>query len=169
MARDFQNVTLGGGEFQYDGNSIGFIKGDIVYTYDQETKDFETDVPLKTYGKVIVKSGATMKVPMAELSITNLAMALGGLTPVAGTYDGTVGTQVNLGALLPLAEKPITFIHTSPVSGKKIVIKIWKASISKGANLSFKEQDWAINDVEFKAIADDSHTDSPLGFIWRES
>lgn len=166
--RNFQDVTLGGGVFKYDGVSIGFIKGDVSYTYDQTTKDFETDVPLKTYGKVIIKSGATMKVPMAELSITNLAMAMGGLTPVSGTYDGAAGQQINLGALLPLAEKPIEFVHTSPVSGKRTVLYMHKASVAKGAALNFKEQDWNINEVEFTAIADDSHTDSPLGWIWRE-
>lgn len=166
---NFQEVTLGGGVFKYDSRDIGFIKGDVTLTYEIETKDFEVGVPLQNEGTVILKEGSTLKVPMAQMSINNLSMALGGKDISTGqVYDGATGQMVNLGLLKPLAEKPIEFIHTSPVSNKKIAIKFWKSSISGGANISFKESDWAINEITFKSIRDATQTANPGGFIFKE-
>lgn len=80
---NFNNVSLGNGVLQYNGVDVGFLKGDVQYRYNYSIEDFKTGVPLQLAGSITKEVIAELTAPIAELSVANIAMALGGLTPVS--------------------------------------------------------------------------------------
>jgi hypothetical protein len=89
---NFQNVSMGNGELFWNGVSCGYLKGDVQYRYNYTVEDFKVDVPLQLAGSVTKEVIAELTAPLAEISVANIAMALGGLTPV---NTGTPTTVAN--------------------------------------------------------------------------
>lgn len=76
----FNNVTLGNGALTYDGVDVGFLKGNVEYTYSYDILKFKTGAPLRLRGQITKELTSTLKAGIAELSADNIAMALGGLS-----------------------------------------------------------------------------------------
>ena len=251
---NFNNVSMGNGLLRYNGVDVGFLKGDVSYRYNYDVEDFKTGVPLALQGSITKEIVAELEAPIAELSAENIAMALGGLTPVStgttqnvaagspsvrtfatfgsggleaivldgpnvtnlvvkssddvttyveGTdyflvpgsgaspgfvyrnpngnipsgatvnasydYQAVTGQQIDLGTQFSLQQGDLEFVHTSPVTGKDITVKMWKATTNGVFDINFAESNFIINNVVFKAIFDSSHPSNPLGYIHREA
>lgn len=76
---NFNNVSMGSGVLFYDNVDVGFLKGDVQFSYNYDIEDFETGVPLVLQGSIVKKAGAMLKAGVAELTAANFSMALGGL------------------------------------------------------------------------------------------
>lgn len=253
---NFNNVTLGTGAIEYDGVDIGFLKGNVEWTYEYDIKKFKTGVPRKLQGQIVAELNASLKGSYAELKAENVAMALGGLSittetgspvtvadgdnaeftfatdPVSGleyiqlapgvvagtftvsaienvaedttyasgkyllfpnngrvyrivtgsgdipsgatvrvTYGYTpiTGKQINLGTQFSLPAKEIRFTHTRPTTGKDVIIYMPKAVINGSIKLTFDEENFIVNDIQFDAVEDTTHPTYPFGYYFEET
>lgn len=90
---NFQNVSMGNGELFANGVSCGYLKGDVNYKYNYTVEDFKVDVPLQLAGSITKEVIAELTAPLAEISVANIAMALGGLTPVSTGSPVTIANS----------------------------------------------------------------------------
>jgi hypothetical protein len=74
VAKTFQNVTIGMGAFSINAREIGITGGTgTTVARGVETKDLEDGIPLQVLGRVPIREGHTLTIPMLELTIENLA------------------------------------------------------------------------------------------------
>jgi hypothetical protein len=73
MAKNFQNCTIGVGAFSINAREIGLTNGGTTVSRAVETKDLEDGIPLFIQGRVPIREGHTMTIPMVELTIQNLS------------------------------------------------------------------------------------------------
>lgn len=52
MADNWNKVSLGLGSLKVNGEDVGFLKGDVKLTYEEEFKELKTGIPLQTVGRV---------------------------------------------------------------------------------------------------------------------
>lgn len=74
------NLSVGIGTLTIDGSSVGWLKGDVTYTFQYETSDLTVGRPLRIVARAISQPRASLKATLAEI---NLAGA--GLVIPAGT------------------------------------------------------------------------------------
>lgn len=89
---NFNNVSMGNGLLKIGGVDVGYLKGDVNYKYNYEVEDFKVGVPLQLAGSITKELIAELTAPIAEISVENIAMALGGLTPVNTGSTETIST-----------------------------------------------------------------------------
>lgn len=81
---NFNNVSLGNGSLSINSVDVGYLKGDVQFSYTYDSEDLETrDATLgyKTLtGRISKMLKASLTAPLAELSADNISIALGGLT-----------------------------------------------------------------------------------------
>lgn len=73
MAKTFQNCTIGVGAFLINAREVGLTNGGTTVARAVETKDLEDGIPLMVQGRVPIREGHTMTIPMVELTIQNLS------------------------------------------------------------------------------------------------
>lgn len=113
---DFNNVTLGTGAIEYNSVDIGFLKGNVEWTYEYDIKKFKTGVPRKLQGQIVAELNASLKGSYAELKASNVAMALGGLS-VSTTTASPVTVADGDNAEFTFAADPVSgleYIQLAP-------------------------------------------------------
>lgn len=90
---DFNEVSLGTGIIKWNAVDIGYLKGDVTVRHNYDVTDFEVGVPLILVGTVVKRIVFELVAPMAQLSVPNIAIALGGLTPVITDASPIVETM----------------------------------------------------------------------------
>ena len=124
---------------------------------------------------VVVKKGAATAVVTTDYTVD----AQGGkVTPVSGSTVLTDGSeitidythvstrQVNFGGAAATPEAPAEFVYDSPDGDQRITIVFHKANWKGGNPITFKEEDFAVNDFEIVAVSDSSKpAGQQLGYV----
>lgn len=87
---------------------------------------------------------------------------------VRAVWSGTAvaSKRLRLGNNDPLVDRELTLVHTSPVSGDVITIKLWKAYSDGKLNLSPLKEDFWKTEVEFLGTPDVAgHPSEPVGYF----
>lgn len=134
-----------------------------------------------TFATVVVKdiTATTTYVANTDYTIdaaTGILEIVSGGAIVAGDslkvtygYHTIAGKKIALGATFTLNNVEIAFVHTKPNGGKKVWIVMWLAAVTGKIGLSFDEENFIVNDMEFEAVEDTSHSTEPFGYIFIES
>lgn len=95
----------------------------------------------------------------------------GATVRVSYGYNAVAGKLIKVGASFALNEVEVNFVHTKPNSGKNIYVCIWKATVSGRISLDFSEDDYIVNNIEFKAVRDTNtlHAAEPFGYLFSET
>lgn len=180
------NINLGNGVLEIGSyaagvfqayTDVGAIKGTATLTYSRETAKFETGRPQVVVKEEVIREHVELRVTLAELTVANLKLALGGGTtssvanPTFLTGNGyalfgnnTAGSSsVAASKVFKFGSDPQAYIvalrfthERDPASGKRQIVEIYKAVFSGNLALPFNETDWNLYEVMFTAQADTS-------------
>ena len=89
----------------------------------------------------------------------------GQVVKVKYKYTPDAARQLNLGHQFSLTDVKLEFVHTNPNVNKKITVVLWKARTTGSIRMNFSESKWIVNQVTFKGIYDQSHSDNPMGYV----
>ena len=162
---DVTNVQLGVCEVTFNGVNLGHTKGGVEVTYEPKYHDVSVD----KYGDTIVQKylvGETFmaKVPLAEFTIANLAVAM-----PKGAFAGAANARRTLGSAAGKKATDSTaqlVLHPISEGTRRHDIVIHKAYASSPVVLKHTNTDEKLVEVEFHAILDESKSDGNyLGFI----
>ena len=160
---DITNVKLGVCSVTFNGVPLGHTKGGVVVTY---TPDYH-DVTVDQYGntvveKVLIGEKLTAKVPLAESTLANLAVAI----PAGdGTGNLTIGKQA--GELMAQYAKELV-LHPIANEANDLDedVVFFKALNTGEVALNFMFDGERVVEVTFEALLDETQTDgSYLGLI----
>ena len=156
MASSTENVKLGVCKILFDGVNLGLTKGGVEVTVTTETFKVEVD----QYGKTPVKEfimgrQVTVKVPLAETTIQNMARLMPGATisgaPGSETLTVTTGTGADLLELAkPLRLHPVSL----PDANKSEDFVIYKAATPGALNFAYKLDAERIFNADFTGYPD---------------
>jgi len=111
-----------------------------------------------------VKKGTTAAILGTDYEIVSAAagqirrisssttIASGDTVTLAYTYEKTA--TVSFGGGAQPGNVPATFTYRSPDNDLEIVVEFWKAKINAGNPVTFKEDDFTVNDFEIVAVSD---------------
>jgi hypothetical protein len=180
MATNTENVTLGNGTLYLNNVDVGHLKGDTVLTYKKTSVDFKPANMMTAVKKFYIGEEISLKATAAELSLTNLKLALGlpstaittatsfpsydpssYVVPDSASYDVML-----LGGDKTVAEMSLRFEATRPDSGMKVIVVFYIAVSNSDLTLPFKEEDITLYDLQFTALADATRAEGDMvGFI----
>lgn len=135
---------------------IQLLKGrevtSVVVTKGETTAALTTDYTLDAQaGRITPVSGSTV-------------LTTGSTINVAYTYVST--RQVNFGGAASTPESTAEFTYTSPDGDQEITIYFHKANWKGGNPITFKEEDFAVNDFEVVAVSDSTKpAGQQLGYV----
>jgi len=161
---DIQNVKLGVCSVKFNNVDLGHTKGGVVVTYEPTYHDVTVDY----YGETVVEKRLlgekfTAKVPLAEATLANLAIAI-----PEGTTSGdklTIGSSVG-DALSDNAKVLVLHPIANEVGNLDDDVVMHKAVVASSIELPFTNNGEKIIEVEFIALLDETKTDGNyLGFI----
>lgn len=148
--------------------SLGRTEGDVVITFETDLADLMSDqYGTRPEDQVIVGTGATIKVPLAEITMSNLALALNqDVSAGGGLVEGTglVGTKLYDQANSLLLKK---YVDGSVSSDEEDWIRFPRAAPQGNFELSFGKDGQRIIEVTFIAFQD--RTTEDLYYIGDES
>lgn len=93
----------------------------------------------------------------------------GDVLKVSYACSKVAGKLIKLGSIFIINDVEVVFVHTKPNSGKKITICQWRGAVTGTIQLTFDEENFIVNQVEFAALEDSSHTDEPFGYVFSEN
>jgi len=182
MAKDTDNLTLGGGSLYLNGVEVGWLSGEVHLRYERVGMRFSAAGSGSTQLRPMVK--ASLRAAVAEFSVQNLRLALGmGKTVNASTgsmsYDptsysfetsSTSWEGVKLGGeSMADAEVPLRFEHTK-VDGKKIVVVFYQAASVCDLLVPFGDEKVTMFDVEFVAVPEQTRpAGDRVGIVFEET
>lgn len=162
---DVTNVQLGVCEVTFNGVNLGHTKGGVEVTYEPEFHDVSVD----KYGNTVVEKYLIgekfmAKVPLAEFTIANLAVAIpNGQFAGAANARRLIGSQAGKKATDSAAQ---LVLHPISEGTRRHDIVIHQAFPSSPVTLKHANDEEKIMEVEFHAILDESKSDGNyLGFI----
>lgn len=159
------NVTLGTCSVTFNGVDLGHTKGPVVVSYEPEFSEVNVDA----YGKTPVDSYLlgekfTAKVPLAEMTIANMKVAI----PNA-TFQGAANARITVGqkAGQKMSNSAAQLVLHPVAEGTRIRdIVIHKAFVDSTIELTHSIEDQKIIEVTFKALIDESKSQGNyLGLI----
>ncbi len=89
----------------------------------------------------------------------------GGVVKAKYILIPSASKQVNLGYQFGLSDVKLEFVHINPNLNKKITVLFWKARTMGSARITFSESRWIVNQVTFKGIYDNTHSENPMGYV----
>lgn len=90
MAVNSEDFELGPAQVTYDGSDLGGDEGDTTVTIATDSADLKCNqLGSQPANKVIIGRGATVKVPMAEITLANLVRTMPGTRLVTDAMDST--------------------------------------------------------------------------------
>ena len=164
---DVTNVKIGVCNVTFNNVALGHTKGGVTVNYAPEYAEITVDQYGNTpVDKSLLGEMVTIKVPMAESQVSNLANAMP-LGTLAGSGDGRVTLGKNAGARLG-AESAQLVLHPIANASNDLSedVVIHKAVVHNEIELGFTNEDERIVEVEFVALVDTTKADGNwLGFI----
>ena len=183
MARDVTNITLGGGRLYLNDIEVGFLKGDVEFSYVREKLDFKPSGSLGPVAQFVIGEHAQLKASAAEFKASNLRLAMG-VTDSIASFSGApsynpasyepAGTEVydalKFGGSTTIDDSiALRFEHTRANSTKKIVVILYTAVSLSDLSLAFKEEDVLLTDVVFRGLNDETRpAGDQIGMVLEE-
>ncbi len=164
MAQDITKVKLGTCQVTFNGTDLGHTIGGCEATYEPMFKAINVD----KYGgtdveRILIGEKLSVKIPLAETSIANLAAAM---------PHGTRGTQkISVGSVAGKKQTLVGFLLTlhpfaNATNDKSEDFNIFKAASSEPVMLPYKNDNERVYEVTFTALLDEGRTDgNMLGVI----
>lgn len=164
---DVANIKIGACSVNFGGVDLGHTKGGVTVNYSPEYSEITAD----QYGKSIIDRSLvgeklTVKVPLAETQVANLAKVI----PM-GTLAGAGNKRVTLGKdagarLAALAAALVLHPLVNAANNRDDDVVIYKAVVSGEVELNYSVEDERVMEVEFEALIDTSKSNgSYLGII----
>lgn len=161
-----QNVQIGIQNITFGGRDLGHTDGGCEFGYEPEF----TAVTVDKYGntavdQVLIGEIVRVTVPLAELTLENLKMAIPSATIVENVDGG--GKQIRIGSvagkrLSEMAETLVLHPSWLPAEDKSLDIKLHKAVITSEVALPFRKDEKTVYEVEFVALIDEEQGEDGL-------
>ncbi|MEJ8027282.1 hypothetical protein WKH82_17935 [Acinetobacter baumannii] len=160
MASDVKNVKLGVCRVLFDGQDLGYTKGGVDVSVATETHEVQVDQYGQTpINEFIMGRTVTVKVPLAETTLENLAKIMPGAKLVTdpATKAARVDVPTGVGTSLLDFAKTLTLhpINKSD-SDKSDDFVVHKAATAGALEFAYKLEDERIFNCEFKGYPDDT-------------
>jgi len=182
MIVEKHNIHLGIGNIEFGEfvndvfqayTDVGAVKSEVNIAITREVLSFESGRPLVTIIQEVIRESVMIKATLAEWNLATVKMALGqgvvgsgsiptfldgSSTALRGTLQPGL-TAVGSGTLLKFGGIPthafigLRFTHVKS-NGSRQIVEIFRASPSGNLTLPFKETDWNLYEVDFRALAD---------------
>jgi len=179
---DVNKVTLGNGTLYINGVDVGYLKGNVEFTYGRDMADFKPSNATGIVKKFMTGEHASLKASLAELKAANLRLAMGIYESVSASQSfpayegGPTGDSYSPGASASfdvltfggkktVSEVPIRFEHERP-DGKDVVVVLYKCVANPEITVPFDEENVILHDIAFDALTDTSRSaGDQIGFI----
>jgi len=164
MAADVTNVKLGVCSATFNDVDLGHTKGGVVVTYTPEYHDVTVD----KYGntvveKVLIGEKLVAKVPLAEATIANLAVAIPASS--GDTSKTTIGDSAGT-AMAALAQELVLHPIANDSDDLSEDVVLYKAVVGSEIALEYTYDGERVVEVTFEALLDEDRTDGDyLGLI----
>lgn len=162
---DITNVKVGACSVTFNGVDLGHTKGGVEVSYEPVYHEVKVD----KYGDSVVERYLmgekwTAKVPLAELTIANLKVAM-----PQGTYAGAGNARLTLGHSAGTKASTAAaqlVLHPLNMGTRANDIVLHKAHVASSVHLNMKVNEENVYEVTFEALIDESKTDGNyLGLI----
>lgn len=152
---DISNVKVGACSVTFNGVDLGHTKGGVEVNYEPTWHEVQVDKYGETVvQKVLMGERLTAKVPLAELTIANLKVAM-----PEGTFAGAGNARLTLGTgsgALATAVAYQLVLHPLNMGSKANDIVFHKAFVTSTVDLKMKVDEENVFEVEFEALLDES-------------
>lgn len=81
------NLIVGIGTLTVDGVSVGWLKGDVTYSFSYETSDLTTGRPLRIVARAISQPRASMRASLAEITNAGAGLVIPAGSTVMPTHE----------------------------------------------------------------------------------
>lgn len=162
---DVTNVKVGVCSVTFNGVDLGHTKGGVEVSYEPVYHEITVDKYGETaVDRVLMGERITAKVPLAELTIANLKVAM----PM-GTFAGAANARLTLGksaGTRASASAAQLVLHPINMGTRANDIVLHKAHVASTVDLKMKVDEENVFEVEFQALLDESKSDGNyLGLI----
>ena len=149
--QDTGEITLGLGTLTLNGVNVGFLKGDVRFSFARDVKDFEAGVPLMSQKRVCIRERAHLRAGLAQIYTDKLQHALG-----AGVIDAPTGStdRIQFGGSSNVTNYVLDFVHNVPNSSASITVHLYRASPMIPIEIPFREEEFTVFEAEWGALAD---------------
>lgn len=152
---DITNVKVGVCSVTFNGVDLGHSKGGVEVSYEPVYHDVTVDKYGETVvDKVLIGEKMVAKVPLAELTIANLKVAM-----PQGTFAGAANTRLllgqNAGARASSSAAQLV-LHPYNMGTRANDIVFHKAFVSSTVDLKMKVDEENVFEVEFEALLDET-------------
>lgn len=151
---DASNIKIGACSVSFNGADLGHTKGGVTVNYSPEYADIQADQYGNTViDKALIGEKLTVKVPLAESQVANLAKAIP-LGTLAGTNKRlTIGKDAGA-RLAALAAQLVLHPLVNAASNRDDDVVIYKAVVSEEVELSYAVDEERVVEVTFTALID---------------
>jgi len=164
---DATNIKIGACSITFNSVNLGHTKGGVEVSYEPEY----TDITADQYGntpldKALTGEAMTVKVPLTESQVANLAVAVP-MGTVAGASDGRLTVGKDAGARLAAVAHTLV-IHPLVNASNDLSddVVLYKAAVQGQVTLPFMVDEQRVIEVEFVAFIDTTKsTGSYLGIM----
>ncbi|MBN2263071.1 MAG: hypothetical protein JW735_09165 [Prolixibacteraceae bacterium] len=162
---DIANVKVGACSVTFNDVDLGHTKGGVEISYEPVYHDVSVD----KYGESIVEKYLvgekwSVKVPLAELTIANLKVAM-----PQGTFAGAANARLTLGhsaGTKATTSAAQLVLHPLNMGTRANDIVLHKAYVASTVDLAMKVDEENIVEVTFEALVDETKSDGNyLGLI----
>ena len=162
---DVTNVKVGACSVSFNGVDLGHTKGGAEISYEPVYHDVSVD----KYGESVVEKYLmgekwSVKVPLAELTIANLKVAM-----PQGTFAGAANARLTIGhsaGTKASSSAAQLVLHPLNMGTRANDIVLHKAYVASTIDLKMKVDEENVYEVTFEALVDESKTDGNyLGLI----
>lgn len=162
---DVTNVKVGACSVTFNSVDLGHTKGGVEVSYEPIYHEVSVD----KYGETVVEryligEKMTAKVPLAELTIANLKVAM----PM-GTFAGAANARLTLGKSAGTKASTVAaqlVLHPLNMGTRANDIVLHKAHVASTVDLKMKVDEENVYEVEFQALLDETKSDGNyLGLI----
>lgn len=151
---DVKNVKLGVCKVLFDGQDLGFTKGGVDVTVATETHEVQVDQYGQTpINEFVMGRTVSVKVPLAETTLENLAKIMPGATLISDGVSNTARVDVPTGigaSLLDYAKTLILHPIGKAESDKSDDFTVHLAATAGALDFAYKLEDERIFNCEFK-------------------
>ncbi|MCK5016792.1 MAG: hypothetical protein KAS32_06930 [Candidatus Peribacteraceae bacterium] len=180
MAKTIANITLGSGDLYLNDIDVGYLKGDVEFSYVREKLDFKPSGSLGPVVQFVIGENAQLKASAAEFNVANLKLAMGvtdaitsfsgnpSYNPASYEVDGAeVYDAITFGGSTTVdGSVALRFEHVRANSTKKIVVILYTAVSLSDLTLAFQEEDILMTDIVFRGLNDETRPDGDqIGMI----
>jgi hypothetical protein len=162
---DITNVKVGACSVNFNNVDLGHTKGGVEISYEPVYHDVSVD----KYGESVVEKYLmgekwSVKVPLAELTIANLKVAM-----PQGTFAGAANARLTLGhsaGTKATSSAAQLVLHPLNMGTRANDIVLHKAFVASTVDLKMKVDEENVFEVTFEALVDETKSDGNyLGLI----